>query len=111
MGSQIAKLTTDVKDLLAHSTKLEADVAIVKNVNSKLVERVVVKKMLNTQEGTCWRLEYKNTIQYMQKVCNVFQEIGGDICDCDIQTVIVWRIKIKQLLNLPTEKIVFKYWE
>ena len=48
LGSQIAKLTTDVKDLLAHSTKLEADVAIVKNVNSKLVERVVVKKMLNT---------------------------------------------------------------
>ena len=24
-----------------------------------------------------------------QKVCNVFQEIGEDICDCDIQTVIV----------------------
>ena len=44
-----------------------------------------------------------------QKVCNVFQEIGEDICGCDIQTVIVWRIKIKQLLNLPTEKIVFKY--
>ena len=41
LGSQIAKLTTEVKDLLAHSKKLEADVAIVRNVNSKLVERVV----------------------------------------------------------------------
>ena len=38
---QIAKLTTEVKDLLDHSKKLEADVAIARNVNSKLVERVV----------------------------------------------------------------------
>ena len=29
LGSQIAKLTTEVKDLLDHSKKLEADVAIV----------------------------------------------------------------------------------
>ena len=41
LGSQIAKVTTEVKDLLAHSKKLEADVAIVRNVNSKLVESVV----------------------------------------------------------------------
>ena len=38
---QIAKLTTEVKDLLDHSKKLEADMAIARNVNSKLVERVV----------------------------------------------------------------------
>ena len=41
LGSQIAKLTTEVKDLLAHSKKLEANVVFVRNVNSKLVERVV----------------------------------------------------------------------
>ena len=41
LRSQIAELTTEVKDLLAHSKKLEADVAIVRNVNSKFVERVV----------------------------------------------------------------------
>ena len=41
LGLQIAKLTTEVKDLLDHSKKLEADVAIARNVNSKLVERVV----------------------------------------------------------------------
>ena len=41
LGSQIAKLTTEVKDLLAHSKNLEADVVIVRKVNSKLVERVV----------------------------------------------------------------------
>ena len=36
LESQVAKLTAEVKDLLAHSEKLEANVANVKNVNSKL---------------------------------------------------------------------------
>ena len=40
LGSQIAKLTTEVKDLLAHSKKLEADVAIIRNVDWRLVERI-----------------------------------------------------------------------
>ena len=31
LGSQIAKLHTEVEDLLTHSKKLEADVAIIKN--------------------------------------------------------------------------------
>ena len=48
LGSQIAKLATEIKDLLAHSKKLEADMAIVRNVNSKLVERVVATKR------QCW---------------------------------------------------------
>ena len=48
LGSQIAKLTTGIKDLLAHSKKLEAHVAIVRNVNSKLVGRVVAT------ERQCW---------------------------------------------------------
>ena len=48
LGSRIVKLTTEVKDLLDHSKKLEADMAIVRNVNNKLVERVVVT------ERQCW---------------------------------------------------------
>ena len=39
--SQIAELTTEVKDLPTHSKKLEAEVAIVRNVNSKLVKSVM----------------------------------------------------------------------
>ena len=35
LASQIDKLTTEAKDLLAHYKKLEPDVAIVRNVNSK----------------------------------------------------------------------------
>ena len=44
LESQIIKLTVEVKDLLGHSKKLEADVANVSNVNRKLVEKVVATK-------------------------------------------------------------------
>ena len=49
MGSEITKLTTEVKELLAHSKKLEVDVAVVRNVNSKWV-----KKNVGT-ERQCWK--------------------------------------------------------
>ena len=92
--SYIAELTTEVKDLLANSKKLEADMAIVRNINSKLVERVVAT------EHQCWKnAQYsrKNALEVAGipmsvrdnalelKVCDVFQETGMDICDWDIQ--------------------------
>ena len=94
LGLQIAKLTTEVKDLLDHSKKLEVDVAIVKNVNNKLVERVVV-----TERQFWENVQYsrEDTLEVVgipmsvrdnalgQKVCDVIQEIGVDICDGDIQ--------------------------
>ena len=49
-------MATEVKDFLAHSEKLEAAVFIVRNVNSKLVGRVVAI------EHQCW----ENT-QYSRK--------------------------------------------
>ena len=94
LGSQIAKLTTEVKDLLAHSKKLEADVATVRNVNSKLVERVVVIKCQcweNAQYQRRGTLEVVGLPMYIrvsgleQNVCDIFQEIGVDLCDCAIQ--------------------------
>ena len=39
--SQIINRTTYVKDLLGYFKKLEADLAVTKNVNSKLMEGVV----------------------------------------------------------------------
>ena len=38
---QITNLTNEVKDLTGYFKKLEADLAVTKNVNSKLMERVV----------------------------------------------------------------------
>ena len=93
LGSQIAKLTAEVKDLLAHSKKLEADVDIARNVNSKLVERVVATECQcweNTQysrrdtlEAVGIPMSVRNNI-LEQKICDVFQETGVDICDRDI---------------------------
>ena len=90
LGSQIAKLTTKVKDLLVYSKKLEAEVADAMKVNSKLVESVVATK------SQCWenaQYSRKDTLEEVgipmsvrdnvleQKVCDVFQETGVGICD------------------------------
>ena len=48
LASQITNLTTEVKDLLGYFKKLEAGLAVTKNVNSKLMERVV------QTERQCW---------------------------------------------------------
>ena len=48
LTSQITNLTTEVKDLLGYLKKLEADLAVTKNVNSKLMKRVV------QTERQCW---------------------------------------------------------
>ena len=40
LGSQITDLSKDVKDTLAHFKKLEADIAVVRTVNDRLVERL-----------------------------------------------------------------------
>ena len=42
LGSQIAKLITEVTDILAHSKKLETDGAVINNVNNTLVKSVVI---------------------------------------------------------------------
>ena len=46
--SQITNLTIEVKDLPGYFKKLETDLAVTKNVNSKLIERVV------QTERQCW---------------------------------------------------------
>ena len=59
LASQITNLTTEVKDLLGYFKKLEADLAVTKNVNSKLMERVV------QAERQCWantQYSHRNTV-------------------------------------------------
>ena len=94
-GSQIAKLTTEVKNFLDHSKKLEADMAIVRNINNKLVVEMVV-----ATERQCWenaQYSRRDTFEVVgipvsvranvleQNVWDVIQENGVDICDRDIQ--------------------------
>ena len=112
-GSQIAKLTTEVKNLLDHSKKLEADVAIVRNVNNKLVERVVAT------EHQCWenaQYSRRDTLEVVgipmsvrdnfleQKVFDVIQEIGVDICDRDIQACHRLKDKDRTIVKFTNRK-------
>ena len=48
LGSQISDLSKEIKDTLTHLKKLEADIAVVKIVNDRLVERIV------KTERQCW---------------------------------------------------------
>ena len=49
LGSQITDLSKEIKDSLTHLKKLEADIAVVRTVNDRLVERVV------KTERQCWK--------------------------------------------------------
>ena len=41
LGSQITDLSKEIKDTLTHLNKLGADIAVVRTVNDRIVERVV----------------------------------------------------------------------
>ena len=109
---QIAKVTTEVKDLLAHSKKLETDVAIVRNVNRKLVERVVATERQYSRSNT---VEVVGISMFImdnaldQKVCDLFQEIGVDICDRDIQACHCLKDKYRTIVKFTNRKKTSKY--
>ena len=58
MGAQISALTAEVKELSRYLKKLETGVAIAKNVNSRLVEKLV------QTERQCWE-----NAQYSRREC------------------------------------------
>ena len=41
LGSQITDLSKEIKDTLNYLKKLETDIAVVKTINDRLVERVI----------------------------------------------------------------------
>ena len=80
--SQIVKLSTEVKDLLANSKKLDADVAFVRNVNSKLTGRFAATECQTREGAKYWRwgrlkmvgiatTATENILE--QRVCDTFQ--------------------------------------
>ena len=94
LGSQIVKLSTEVKDLLANSKKLDADVAFVRNVNSKLTGRFAATECQIREDAKYWRwgrlkmvgiptTTTENVLE--QSVCDTFQKIGVDLSDREIQ--------------------------
>ena len=113
LASQITNLTTEVKDLLGYLKKLEADLAVKKNVNSKLLERVV------QNERQCWanaQYSRRDTIEVTgipssirdkdleDKVCNVFGEIGVNVNERDIEICYRLREKDKTIVKFVNRK-------
>ena len=64
MGAQISTLIAEVKKLSrqAYSKKLEADVAIVKNVNSRLIQQLV------QTERQCWENAQYSRREYLELI-------------------------------------------
>ena len=94
MGAQISTVTAEVKELSSYLKKLEVDVAIVKNVNSELVEQLVQNERLcweNAQYSRRSRLELIGIPTSLkddvleEKVCGIFHELGIETGQRDIQ--------------------------
>ena len=117
MGAQISTITAEVKELRSYLKKLEADVAIVKNVNSRIVEQLV------QTERQCWenvKYSRRDCLELIgiptlvkddvleEKVCGIFHELGIEIDQRDIQAC--YRIKNNRtIIKLSNRKIAFKF--
>ena len=113
LASQITNLTTEVKDLLGYFKKLESELAVTKNVNSKLMERVV------QTERQCWanaQYSRRDTIEVIgipspirdkdleDKVRNTFGEICVKVNERDIQTCHQLREKDRTIVKFVNRK-------
>ena len=94
MGAQISTLAAEVRQLSSYLKKLEADVAIVKNVNSTLVEQLVQTERQRWEYAQYSRRECLELIRIPtsvkddaleQKVCDIFRERDVQIGQRDIQ--------------------------
>ena len=94
MNSDIKELTSEIRELVAQMKKVEADVAIVKNLNEKLVNQLI------GTEQQCWansqysRCECLEVIQIPISIINdsletniskVFDKLGVHVEGKDIQ--------------------------
>ena len=94
LGSQITDLPKEIKDTLTHLKKLDADIAVVKTVNDRLVERVVKTERQcweNAQYSRRYTLEIvgiPNSIDNSvleETVRDAFKKIGVEIDEPDVQ--------------------------
>ena len=63
MGSKISAMSSEIKDLLEHIRKLEANVAALKNVNEKLMKRIT------DNQRQCWANAQYSQCECLQVVC------------------------------------------
>ena len=70
MNSDIKRLTSDLRDLVIQMKKVEADVAIVKNVNEKLVNQLIETGWQCWANAQCWRQECLEVVGILTSTCN-----------------------------------------
>ena len=113
LASQITNPTTEVKDVLRYFKKLEADLAVTKNVNSKLMERVLQPKRQYWANAQYSRRETVEVIgiplsirdQDLEgKVRNIFEEIGANTDERDMQACHRYREKDRTILKFVNRK-------
>ena len=113
LASQITTLTTEVKDLFRYFKKLEADLALTKNVNSKRLERVVQTErhcLANAQycrRDTAEVIGIPSSIKDQDlesKVHNIFEEIGVNIDERDTQDCHRLREKDRTIVKFVNRK-------
>ena len=75
MNSNITELTSEIRELVAQMKKVETDVAIVKNVNEKLVNQLI------ETERQCWA-----NAQYSRRECLEVVAIPTSIPDDSLET-------------------------
>ena len=94
LGSQITDLSKEIKDTLTHLKKLEADIAVVRTVNDRLVERVVKTERQCRENAQYCRRDTLEIVGIPNSIDNsvleetvrgVFKKIGVEIDERDVQ--------------------------
>ena len=113
LGSQITDLSKEIEDTLTYLKKLEADIAIVRNVNDRFVERVV------KTEGQCWdnaKNSRRDTVEIIgipnsigngdleETVRGVFRNIGVETDERDVQACHRLKEKERTIVKLVNRK-------
>ena len=113
LGSQISDLSKEIKDTLTHLKKLEADIAVVKIVNDRLVERIV------KTERQCWenaQYSRRDTLEIVgvpgsidnsvleETVRGIFKKIGVEVDERDIQACHRLKEKERTIVKFANRK-------
>ena len=91
LGSQISDLSKEIKDTLSHLKKLEGDIAVVKTVNDRLVERIV------KTERQCWE-----NAQYSRR--DTLEIVGVEVDERDIQACHCLKEKERTIVKFANRK-------
>ena len=97
LGSQISDLSKEIKDTLTHLKKLEADIAVLKIVNDRLVERIV------KTERQCWE-----NVQYSRRDTLEIVGIAGILTIVSLrkQCVVSLERLVSKLMNGISKPVI-----